>query len=134
MIRDSKITCDSPLIYILDAYSLYVKSTGAVLDADVGLLSISLDQYKKLQSIYVNIENRQYEFNSNAQAWPRALNRLIGGKKDLVYLIVTDLGPDSDMSFVAGMTFLQRFYVVFDSRRHRVGLANTKYTNSTDIN
>lgn len=134
MTRDSKITCDSHLTYILDAYSAYVKATGAVLDEDVGLLSINLDQYKKLQSIFVNIEDRHYEFNPNAQAWPRALNHLINGEKDLVYLIVTDLGPDSDMGFVAGMTFLQRYYVVFDSRRHRVGLANTKYTNSTDIN
>jgi hypothetical protein len=98
------------------------------------MLRISLDQYKKLQSLYINLENRTYEFNANAQIWPRALNELIGGSKDFVYLIVSNLGPDQEMGFVAGMTFLERFYVVFDSRRHRVGLANTQFTNSTDIN
>jgi hypothetical protein len=38
------------------------------------------------------------------------------------------------MGFVAGMAFLERFYVVFDSRRHRVGLANTQFTDSMNIN
>ena len=102
----------------------------------MGLLSITLDQYKKLQSLYFTIKHHTYEFNANAQIWPRALNELIGGKKDLVYLIVSDLGPDlSDvMGFVAGMTFLERFYAVFDSRHYRVGLANTQFTNSMTIN
>jgi len=126
----------SHLTYILEAYDLYVQRTGAVFDETTGLLSINLDQYKKLQSLHFNVEDRTYEFNANAQAWPRALNYLLGGEKDLVYLIVSDLGPDlsKEMGFVAGMTFLERFYVVFDSRRHRVGLANTQFTNSTTIN
>jgi len=126
----------SHLTYISDPYRQYVKSTGAKLDNATGLLSINSDQYKKLQSLYINIEHRTYEFNANAQIWPRALNELIGGKKDLVYLIVNDLGPDvsQEFGFVAGMTFLERFYVVFDSRRHRVGLANTQFTNSTNFN
>ena len=100
------------------------------------MLRITLDQYQKLQSIYFTIENRTYEFNANAQIWPRALNHLIGGEKDLVYLIVNDIGPDlsKEMGFVAGLTFLERFYVVFDSRRHRCGLANTQFTDSMDIN
>src|SRR5258708_3011066 len=88
--HDSKIIF-SHLIYILDAYNLYVKATGAVLDGNTGLLMISLDQYKKLQPLYVKIEDRTYEFNANAQIWPRALNEQIGGNKDLVYLIVNDL-------------------------------------------
>lgn len=116
-----------------NAYNLYVKETGAVFDKTTGLLKIDLDQYKKLQSLYFNVEDRTYEFNANAQAWPRALNVLIGGEKDAVYLVVSDLGPGSS-GFVAGMAFLERFYVVFDSRRHRVGLANTQFTNSTNIN
>jgi hypothetical protein len=126
----------SHLTYILEAYGLYVMSTGALLDKTTGLLSIDLDRYEKLKSLYFTAEDRTYEFNANAQAWPRALNHLIGGKEDLVYLIVTDLGPDlsKEMGFVAGMSFLERFYVVFDSRRHRVGLANTQFTNSTSIN
>jgi hypothetical protein len=126
----------SHLTYILEAYDIYVLATGALLDKTTGLLSIDLDRYKRLQSLYFDVEGRTYEFNANAQAWPRALNHLIGGKPDLVYLVVTDLGPDlsKEMGFVAGMTFLERFYVVFDGRRHRVGLANTKFTDSMDIN
>jgi saccharopepsin len=131
--HDSKIIF-SHLIYILDAYNLYVKATGALFDENIGLLRISLDQYKKLQPLYVKIGHRTYEFNANAQIWPRALNELIGGKKDLVYLIVNDLGPDAGMGFVAGMTFLERFYAVFDSCHRSVGLANTQFTKSTDIN
>ena len=97
---------------------------------------IDLDQYKKLQPLYFNVGDRTYEFNANAQIWPRALNYLINGKKDLVYLIVNDLGPDlsQQMGFVAGMTFLERFYFIFDSRHFRVGIANTQFTDSMDIN
>ncbi len=122
--------------YILDAYDLYVNQTGAVFDNNTGLLKLNLDQYKELQSLYLFIENRTYEFNANAQIWPRALNHLIGGKKEFVYLIVSDLGPDlsKDLGFVAGLAFLERFYAVFDSRRHRVGLANTEFTASININ
>lgn len=124
------------LTYISEAYGLYVMSTGALLDKTTGLLKIDLERYNKLKSLFFTVEDRTYEFNANAQAWPRALNHLIGGDNDSVYLIVTDLGPDlsKEMGFVAGMTFLERFYVVFDSRRHRVGLANTQFTDSTTIN
>ena len=126
----------SHLTYISDAYDIYVKATGAIMDKTTGLLRINSDQYNKLQSIYFNIEDRIYEFNANAQIWPRALNELIGGEKDAIYLIVNDIGPDlsKEMGFVAGMTFLERYYAVFDSRRHRVGLASTKFTNSMNIN
>jgi hypothetical protein len=122
--------------YILEAYGLYVQDTGAVLDETTGLLMISPDRYEKLQSLYLNIGNRTYEFNRNAQIWPRALNSLIGGEKDMVYLIANDLGPDlsKEMGFVAGMTFLERFYVVFDSSQNRVGLANTNFTDLMNIN
>jgi cathepsin E len=124
------------LTYILDAYNIYVKATGAILDNTTGFLRINSNQYTKLQSLYFNIEDRTYEFNANAQIWPRALNDLIGGEKDFVYLLVNDLGPDvsQEMGFLAGMPFLERFYAVFDSRRHRVCLANTLFTDSMIIN
>ncbi|KAI0279620.1 acid protease [Russula aff. rugulosa BPL654] len=119
-----------------EMYNIYVNATGATLDQTTGLLRINMDQYKKLQSLYFNIEGHTYEFNANAQIWPRALNQLIGGEKDLVYLIVSDLGPETsqETGFIAGMTFLQRFYVVFDSCENRVGLANTQFTDSMNIN
>jgi len=107
-----------------------------VFDNTTGLLRIDSDRYKKLKSLYFDIGGHIYEFNRNAQIWPRALNTLIGGEKDLVYLIVNDLGPDlsKNMGFIAGMTFLERFYVVFDSGTYRVGLAKTQFTNSMNIN
>ena len=55
------------LTYNLDAYTQYLQATGAVLDETVGLLSITLDQYKKLQSLYFKIKHHTYEFNANAQ-------------------------------------------------------------------
>ena len=124
------------LTYILEMYNIYVKATGATFDQTTGFLRINLDQYKKLQSLYFNIEGHIYEFNANAQIWPRTLNQLIGGEKDLIYLIVSDLGPETsqETGFIAGMTFLQRFYVVFDSCENRVGLANTQFTDSMNIN
>jgi hypothetical protein len=123
----------SHLTYILDAYNLYVNATGAIFDNSTGFLRIDADQYDNLQSLYFNIEDRTFEFNANAQIWPRKLTHLIGGKKGHIYLIVNDLGPDlsQETGFVAGMAFLERFYAVFDSRRHRVCLANTQFTNST---
>jgi cathepsin E len=117
-------------------YNIYVKATGAIFDNTTGLLRITPKQYSKLQSLYFNIEDHTYEFNADAQIWPRALNDLIGGEKDFVYLIVTDLGPDvsQETGFLAGMTFFERFYVVFDSCENRVGLAKTKFTDSMNIN
>ena len=97
---------------------------------------IHSNQYKKLQPLFINILDRTYEFNANAQIWPRALNSLIGGNDSFIYLIINDLGEDlsKEMSFVAGVKFLERFYAVFDSRRHRIGLANTQFTDSMDFN
>ena len=126
----------SHLTYILEAYNAYVNATGAIWDHNTGFLRIDADQYTNIKSLFFNIEDRTYEFNANAQIWPRKLTHHIGGKVGHVYLIVTDLGPDAPKGtgFVAGTTFLERFHTVFDSRRHRVCLANTKFTDSMDIN
>ena len=71
-----------------------------------------------------------YEFTANAQIWPRALNSVIGGKDDAIYLIVADIGTPSGqgLDFINGQTFLERFYSVFDTANNRVGLANTPFT------
>ena len=97
-----------------------------------------------------------FEFIPNAQAWPRQvsafvfpmdlprrcaysslpgtqLNAAIGGSSNYVYLIVADfgllgalLGPG--ISFINGMSFLERFYHVYDATNNRVGFATTNYT------
>ena len=90
-------------------------------------------QYGALRPLHVNIGDRTYVLNANAQIWPRALN-FTQGERDLVYLIIYDLGPGAGMGFVAGMPFLERFYTVFDSHHHRVGLAHTQFTDLMNIN
>ena len=61
------------------------------------------------------------------------LNTLIGGTSDFVYLIVNDLGSLSGegLDFIDGMTFLERFYYVFDIANSRVGFATTSFTDAT---
>ena len=124
----------SHLTYILDAYNLYVGAIGAIRDEITGLLVINEVQYGKLQPLYVDIGDRTYVLSANAQIWPLALNYLIHGDKDYVYLIIYDLGPGAGVGFVAGLPFLERFYTVFDSHHHRVGLANTQFTDLMNIN
>ena len=50
-----------------------------------------------------------------------------------MYLIVGDLGTNSGegFDFVDGMTFLERFYYVWDVTNSRVGFATTEYTTAT---
>ena len=63
----------------------------------------------------------------------RALNTAIGGNANSVYLIVNSLGTPSGegLDFINGMTFLERFYTVFDTAGKRVGFATTPFTTST---
>jgi hypothetical protein len=74
--------------------------------------------------------------NANAQIWPRALNPIIGGEKDGIYLVVADLGQveTGGLDFILGIPFLERHYSVYDTTNNRVGLATTQFTNRTDFN
>ena len=46
---------------------------------------------------------------------------------------MNDLGDTgiSDVNFIDGMTFLERFYYVWDVTNSRVGFATTEYTTAT---
>ena len=116
----------------LDAYNRYVDATGAVVDQDTGLLSITSAQYANLQSLFFVASGNTYELTANAQIWPRTLNNVIGGKSDSIYLVVQDIGQtaQSGMDFICGMTFLERFYTVYDTGNSRLGLATTQFTNA----
>ena len=61
------------------------------------------------------------------------LNSAIGGTSDFVYLVVNDLGTLSGegLDFIDGMTFLERFYYVFDIANSRVGFSTTSFTDAT---
>ena len=123
-------------MHILEAYNQYVQATGAVYDNSTGYLSITPDQYKKLESLYFKIEDSTYELNANAQIWPRKLNYYLQGSPDRVYLLVDDLGTEfsNEVGFVFGSRVLERFYAVFEGGSHCIGLANTEFTNSMTIN
>ncbi|KAI8989240.1 acid protease [Trametes punicea] len=121
------------LLLASDAFATYQDLTGAVLDNATGLLRLTPAQFENLESLFFLIGNTTFEFTPNAQIWPRALNTAIGGQEDSVYLIVNDLGSLSGegLDFVDGMTFLERFYYVFDIANSRVGLATTQFTDAT---
>ncbi|KAH9894852.1 aspartic peptidase A1 [Cubamyces lactineus] len=121
------------LLLATDALDLYVSSTGAVFDDTTGLYRINPTQFAHLQSMFFTINGITFEFTANAQIWPRNLNSLIGGSSSFVYLIVADIGTrsGSGMDFINGMTFMERFYTVFDTGNNRVGIANTPFTTAT---
>ena len=58
------------------------------------------------------------------------LNTLLGGLDNYMYLIVGDLGGNSGegLDFIDGMSFLERFYHVYDAANNRVGFAPTSST------
>ncbi|KZT08196.1 acid protease [Laetiporus sulphureus 93-53] len=122
------------LIYIpSSAYEKYVSYTGATYDDNTGLLKISSEGYDKLDSVYFTIGGTSFELTANAQIWPRSLNTYIGGDADSIYLVISDLGDDAEtgFEFINGMTFLERFYFVYNSGSSEVGFATTEYTTAT---
>ncbi|KAL5501258.1 hypothetical protein ACEPAH_9645 [Sanghuangporus vaninii] len=118
------------LLIATDAFDTYTSLTGATIDNNVGLLSISSEGFSNLQSLFFNVGGTSFEFTPNAQLWPRALNTAIGGSTNDIFLIVADLGSNSGegFDFVNGMVFLERFYSVFDSANSQVGFATTAHT------
>ncbi|PIL28667.1 transporter [Ganoderma sinense ZZ0214-1] len=121
------------LLIATDAFDTYQNLTGATLDSTTGLLRLDPDQVGNLQSLFFHIGDNVLEFTPNAQMWPRALNSAIGGDADSVFLIVNDIGSLSGegLDFIDGMTFLERFYYVFDIANSRVGFATTAFTDAT---
>ncbi|KAI0783297.1 aspartic peptidase A1 [Abortiporus biennis] len=116
-----------------DAFTRYQRATGGVNDAATGLLRLTTAQFANLQSLFFNINGVSFELTANAQIWPRALNADIGGNANSVYLIVNSIGTPTGegLDFINGMTFLERFYSVFDTANKRVGLAQTSFTHAT---
>ncbi|KAL5497759.1 hypothetical protein ACEPAH_2690 [Sanghuangporus vaninii] len=116
-----------------DAFNRYMSLTGATEDRTTGLLRISPENYANLQSLSFSIAGTTFEFTRNAQTFPRALNSAIGGSAGAIYLIIGDLGQDSGsgLDFINGMSFLERYYSLFDSTNNQVGLATTAHTFDT---
>lgn len=76
---------------------------------------------------------RQFHLDAIINSFIPQLNTAIGGTSDYVYLIVNDLGSSAEtgLQFINGMTFLERFYFVYNSGTNEVGFATTSYTDAT---
>ncbi|KAI0333909.1 aspartic peptidase A1 [Cubamyces sp. BRFM 1775] len=121
------------ILLATDVLTNYIGLVGAEFDETTNFFRITPAQYTNLQSLFFTIDNVIYEFTANAQIWPRNLNGAIGGSPDYVYLVLGDIGWSSGlgMDFINGMTFIERYYMIFDTENHRVGIANTPYTRAT---
>jgi len=122
------------LIYLAtNAFKAYQTATGGVPDSATGLLSITSKQFADLKDLKFVIAGTPFALTPNAQIWPRSLNTEIGGTPRKIYLIVADAGSPSGsgLDFINGMTFLERFYSVYDTANQRVGIATTPYTTAT---
>jgi cathepsin E len=113
-----------------DAFAAYATLTGGVIDEVTGLLILTRAQFAKLPSLFFTIGQKAFELTPNAQIWPRALNTFIGGERDTIYLIVNSIGTPTGtgLDFVNGMSFLERFYSVYDTTNQRIGFATTPFT------
>jgi hypothetical protein len=78
----------------------------------------------------LQISGSTYTLTTNAQIWPYALNEGIGGNNNSLYLVIQDIDVNSGsgMDFICGMTFLERFYTLYDTGISRLGLATTQFT------
>ncbi|KAG2065949.1 acid protease [Suillus decipiens] len=115
-----------------DAYERYKVATGGTLNPANGLLQISPEQFRQLSDLEFHIGEGIYRLIPNAQIWPRSLNERIEGGANDIFLIVKSLTrpTGAGYDFVNGYVFLQRFYTVFDSSRHQVGLARNMFTDA----
>ncbi|KAH9170213.1 aspartic peptidase A1 [Lactarius sanguifluus] len=121
------------ILIATNGFNLYKSATGAVLDANTGLLRITSAQFSNLKSLFFIIGGTAFEFTANAQIWPRSLNTLIGGTSSSIYLVVNDIGTPSGsgLDFINGYTFLERFYTIYDTTNKQVGIAKTPFTTAT---
>lgn len=118
------------LLLATDAFERYGNLTGAVMDKDVGFLSLTKENFSKLETMPLSLGNTTFLLTPNAQVWPTKFNSVIGGKPDMYYLIIGDNQgkSGSGFDFTLGKAFLERFYSVYDTEGQRVGIANTPHT------
>jgi cathepsin E len=118
------------LLYLeTTAFNDYIKATGGKLNEASGLYSITTAQFDALEDLVFTIGGTEFSLTPNAQIWPRSLNTDIGGAADDIFLVVADLGGETDgFNFINGYVFLERFYSVFDTTNNQVGFATTAFT------
>ncbi|KAG2355950.1 aspartic peptidase A1 [Suillus spraguei] len=125
------LDCGTTFLYLAsDAYEKYKDLTGGTVNPANGLFQISPEQFGQLSVLNFYIDGSTFTLIPDAQIWPRSLNERIGGGADDIYLVVKDLGTaiGEGLDFINGYVFFQRFYIVFDSGKHRVGFGRTLFT------
>ena len=110
------ITGTTLVLLATDAFTKYKSLTGAKLDKDTGLLKVTSAQFAALKtltfviggvcilyrrrqfgsSIYLFYDQTSFGLTPSGQIWPRALNADSGGVAGEIYLIVGDIGNESD--------------------------------------
>ncbi|KAG2362169.1 aspartic peptidase domain-containing protein [Suillus spraguei] len=114
---------------IIDTGTTFIKIAS---NQPTGLLRITPDQYSALDVLKFHIsDDDTLSLIPDAQIWPRFLNlKLPGGEKGGIYLIITNLSTETGAGydFIAGHTFMQRFYTVLDGSIFGVGFATTPFT------
>ncbi|KAL4073375.1 aspartic peptidase domain-containing protein [Scleroderma yunnanense] len=121
------------LLLTTSVFNAYRDAIGAYVDGATGLLAITEEQYNNLHSLIFHIGDVEYEFTPNAQIWPRALNSVLRGRSDRIYLVVAEFKPvrgSESIHFVNGFVWLQRFYTVYDTTNAEVGFATTPFTDA----
>ncbi|KAL4065642.1 aspartic peptidase domain-containing protein [Scleroderma yunnanense] len=111
-----------------DFFAAYMKAIpGAHLDAKTGLLEIPRSSIPKMHSLHFNIGGSSFSLDVRAQLVPASQNMAWGGHTSKYYGIVGQIGNYSGagFDFILGLSFMERFYAVFDAERGRVGLAYT---------
>ncbi|KAF5386463.1 hypothetical protein D9757_005904 [Collybiopsis confluens] len=136
-----------------DAFQGYQNLTGATLDSTTGLLYITSDQYSNLKNLNINIaetvriivlelsianlphiisQMKQFYLTPNAQIFPRALNKGIGGDPNKIYLVAASsgTGSGSDLNCIIGLVFLERWYSFYNTQNQTIGFWQTSLTNA----
>ncbi|KAG2364418.1 family A1 protease [Suillus spraguei] len=121
------------LLIVSDAFDSYKAATGAELDPETGLLTVTLEQYDALRPLDFHIGGETFSLSPNAQIWPRSLNYLVNGVDGAIYLVVKSLPRHlgSGLDFINGYVFLEHFYTVLDTRKSRIGFAKTPFADVT---
>ncbi|KAJ7822002.1 family A1 protease, partial [Mycena olivaceomarginata] len=131
-LRNNADTGWSALIYLADdAWIRYIQATGATFDFNTGLLTVP--SMNNLQNLVLVLGGEQFPLTPNAQIWPRALNSVIGGNPNQIYLVISGLATPSGqgLDFILGMAFLQRYYTVYFYELEMFKLTSTPFTNAT---
>lgn len=106
-----------------DAFQAYQEATGATMDQATGLLKLTDQQLKNLQSLNYKIGDvskhtflcnhaysvfnlqTTFELTPNAQIWPRSLNNALGGDADSNYAVFASMGQISGI----GLDFISTY-------------------------